>query len=419
MSTPTTTDGMANYRAIAMFGLNLNVQGKVNSYTVKPGDDVFFDGLYASFDGVIGESRSLKSVIGEWVVLASESSAPSAGSQEAPALESARESTRNLVIEHSDDQVVATTGSAGEQETNVHGIYMDESQKVVRKVVSDEERVVKKTSYDASGKTAAEKSSEGHVRTASGQEAEAVYKSARATPANITAFEFDGKNVPNGDTQYNGRTEVTKVLGESAQDPSPESISDTGSAILKKANQILESDTVHDKNIATIESSTNLKEVPTNKKAPARAVNLSVESYMDGEVVAKTSNIKTSSSSEGIETSLSIGGNQEMPEVTATVGSGNNQEAIIMGKKATIGSKAASSEAPADLGKSIESLESFSVDGKPWLELHWVKKLKFIESCNDQLIISSLHSLTSTPAKIVEALNKKMEVLKSSGELVV
>jgi hypothetical protein len=422
MSTPTNTDNMSSYRSVALFGLNLNVGGKTESFTVKPGATVLFDGIYASYDGIIGEARNLNKVIGEWLVASdgesatTQANAPVQAEKPVPNPSSSasdvRESSRNLVIESTDEQVVAKTGSSDETFSNTQGIYIDKSQRVETKVISDEQRVVKTTSYENStGKTASERRESGY-ESGSGQEAQAVYKSARATAASTGTFEVDNKASTLGaDTQYDGKAQVTQIVGNSVPEPEPSSITESGAAVLSSAKQVLDSDTVHTPNLTENQDSSSIKVASTEKAEPTRSISLDANAGSDGVVVAKTTTLKTGKVVDGIETSVTIGGSEEIPEVTATVGSSNNQEAIIMSKEASVSGTYKEGDSVQAAQVEQVDISKFEVAGQVWADLHWVKKISFIKECDNQVILQSIKTQAKNPNKVLEALDARISEL--------
>lgn len=58
---------MTPYVATQSFSLSYQKAGKMETASIKTGDELLFDGLFVEYMGERGQAQSLSKVIGEWL----------------------------------------------------------------------------------------------------------------------------------------------------------------------------------------------------------------------------------------------------------------------------------------------------------------------------------------------------------------
>ncbi len=340
------------YVAVEDFSLNMD-NGK-KYLDVKKGDIVVFDGLYAECKGEGGAARSLAKVVGEWIKplkgdpdKIAKLAASARAIPEGPPGSQSRNVTGGQIVENSsvdqearapvsrkddyaelqdlvdqqeasmnrqdapkvaddladaqkesrvidqDDTIVADVSPEAQTDvqSNVSGVTVQEQDNSPRTVVAQEERVVKETDYSDSGPVVQESRRKLQVDT----EADGVEVRKVTTPAinanEVTAGESTDQVVADQDVVVatsHGDTDQHTDIGSSTQ---------SRTTAPKKGG----------KKASAGKKTSTKKASSAGKRSTVRVVE-----QQDGQVVAKTTPIEESKSSQGITSKMTIGPSQEM-----------------------------------------------------------------------------------------------------------
>jgi len=347
-----------SYVAIEDFSLNLMKDGKTSSVDVRVGDMLKFDGLNVECKDEIGTARALVKTIGTWIKPYGKGSEPAPSARTARVVDQprSRNATGGKIVEHSnvsqdfdvvsqqqddyqhlqdlvnqeekalnvpqetkvqddmqdirrevkvvndDANIVAQVSDAAQTDAavkNTSGVQMGDQTEVKRTVISQEEAVVKETNY--SNKEASVESEEKHIVV--DPEATGVEVKKVVTPA-INATE--AKSTPT-DTSEGPEISVEEnvVMETEYEDAKPTDIGSTTQAqVVEKKKSAKET---------TSKGSVDTKAVARAAGSARAGVGGSagyaevIAQDEDAKVVAKTSKINKTQSSEGVVSTVSVG----------------------------------------------------------------------------------------------------------------
>lgn len=417
------------YVAAAEFNLNLNNGTQSQSVIVRKGDIVFFDGNFVEHKGVKGSAPSLRSVVGNWIKEKGKSSvkAPVAVAKEVvgrgPGLFDVTDDTvlaksidaemkppfnTRKVINSDESEVARVSKQILPDSTtkNTSGVSIVAESRGKAETIHEDQLVVKETGKKANGVNTLK-------RAEMSPESEGVVvKKVSSAPA-VSKTEVTEKTVVEDNTvskptvyEKTGSMDIGSSTQTRTSTPRDTGAVEVGS--LKDLEKEL-----HNADVKVI----NKRVAEHSEPFPKQSVR-EISSEQDGKVVTKTKYARgqVTTSVEGIDTTLTVG-SDEVSEIVATTSSiendleakvtfsGSNsgvtsiqQEGVIVsrGRVAKVDEVEEDFIDIQDILKEVSedekptSIDSLSYEGVLWKDLHWKKKIQFVSSMTDKVVIRNI-----------------------------